>query len=106
LPGNRNRHSVNIVEYFVIRKPDHLPAARFEVALPRPILLFRFFVVAAIDFDTQILSGAGEVSEEWSDWVLPPKLQVAEPFCSKSLPEERFGFRRFLTEVPGSFNLL
>jgi hypothetical protein len=54
-------------------------------------------VLTAIDFDHQLVLGAGEVDYKVADRVLPAEFVAQQPAISQSRPHSPFGIRRGLS---------
>jgi hypothetical protein len=65
-------HAIGIVENIVVPKPEHFPVLTFE---PSCSVCVRCVVavLTTIDFDRQLVLGAGEVDDETAQRMLPPK---------------------------------
>jgi hypothetical protein len=89
-------HAIGIGENVVVPEPEEFPSVALEAS--RSALVCRTVrVLTAIDFDHQLVLGAGEVDYEVADRVLPAEFVTRQPAISQSGPHSPFGIRRGLS---------
>jgi hypothetical protein len=58
------------------REPQDPDALFAEPRGPPVVMLLSVGMDRAIDLDRELCSGAVEIEDKWSDWVLTPKMQA------------------------------
>jgi hypothetical protein len=88
----------------LVREAKDTPTQSFDLLLPMVVveLLVIIVVDIAVEFDDQPQRFAGEVGEVAADGVLASESQAVEARGAEVLPEDGFGARLPLAEIPGA----
>ena len=92
---DRRQHAFGIPEYVVVPEPQHQIPTRFKITLACFIVVDCRRVLAAVEFDDETPLDADEVDDEWSDRLLPAKLERAKASGTQCYPQAALGVRRF-----------
>ena len=78
-PGN---HTINILRNVIVPKPNHPKALRFQPPGPYSVVFFVLFsaVLAAINFNNQLLFKTDEINHINPDWCLAPEFDTVQFF--------------------------
>jgi len=87
VPSNRFKHSLDVLEYFVVPVAQDREAARFERKGSSGIAIACTAVLATIKFDYDAPLEASEVEDEIAVRMLATKLAPLDLSAAKALPE-------------------
>jgi hypothetical protein len=84
-------HAIEILEHFVVPKPEDEVTTRFQILGSTRILLSLLVVLAAVEFDDELRVWATEIDDKSVQRHLAPELQTAKPSVAQSKPQNALG---------------
>lgn len=96
----RIEQAVEVVHHFAVPEADHPEALRFDVTRAPRISIERFGVLAAVDFDHELVPEGQEIGNVGADRRLPTKLCFRERLAQRS-PENAFGVGHVAAQAAG-----
>jgi hypothetical protein len=88
---DRSQNLLNILKYLIVPEAENSIASRLQERRANFILLRKFGVLAAIEFDDEASFDRAEVGEVGSNRVLTPEFHLAHPAASQMAPQNSFG---------------
>ena len=84
------KNAIDVLQDFVVPKPQDEITAVFEVLGPARVLLPLFNVLATIKLDDQLCSWTAEIDDKSVERHLSPKFQAAEAVVAQLEPQRSF----------------
>jgi hypothetical protein len=95
----RLQYTVEIIENLIIPKSDDTITVTRECGITPIVGFLLLSMLAAIEFDNQFASGAGEIGDKLPDRMLAPKLPRGDVF-PQSAPENSFDVGSLPAQAP------
>lgn len=91
-----------LVKYLTVREAKHMIANAFQLVRATSVVfgLSGFVMYFTVHLYNQVVLGADEVYNEFSDGMLPPKLGVIQLPVSQRLPQGIFGWSWLAPHLP------